>query len=97
MVEVTQEDANLAQMLYSAVRGYGVKFGEPLKHSASIAVARHRIATEQRARIEGFNGGIEAAAQAMIAYGPSDEIGNFDGATTIRALAKPMKGPTDEA
>lgn len=43
-VTVTQDDADIAQAIYSAVRGYGVKFGSPLEHSASELIARHREA-----------------------------------------------------
>jgi hypothetical protein len=80
MVEVTQ-DAALALWLCGLTKGQHELLG------------RYTLAAEQRARIEGFNEGIEAAVAAV------DEGIDCNGiiASDIARLAKPMKGPTDEA
>ena len=110
MVEVTQEDREAAAAFWIAYCGNNPLAWERLPPSSqeetASAFARHRIATEQRteqrARIEGFNEGIEAAAE--VADNAADEGERWKAAgkwaakgiaVGIRALAKPMKGPTD--
>jgi len=131
MVEVTQEDREAAAAFWIAYCGNNPLAWERLPPSSqeetASAFARHRIATEQRteqrARIEGFNEGIEAAAEwfadrfseavqadcengvrwlnerAAAAYlkdAPDTLAAIREGEEAIRALAKPMKGPTDD-
>ena len=64
-------------------------------------IRKHNAEQEQRARIEGYNEGIEAGAkvaETTEALGPASPfvkvaVGYI--ADEIRALAKPMKGQTD--
>lgn len=95
MVEVTQADKEMAQRFAARLSGTGSVA------ELSQAFARHRIAAEQRARIEGFNEGIEAVAKAY-----ADDVDKWknvpirgamqrQGVRIIRVLAKPMKGQTD--
>ena len=83
MAEVTQEDRDLADFI----------LGRSVRQADLEQIARHRIAAEQRARIEGYNEAIEAAVAAV------DEGIDCNGiiARDIASLTKPMKGPTDEA
>ena len=117
MVEVTQSDMD-------AAFDTGIRLTKREWLEVYAAFARHRIAAEQRARIEGFNEGIEAAAEwfsdrfseavqadcengvrwlnerAAAAYlkdAPDTLAAIREGEEAIRALAKPMKGQTDEA
>lgn len=83
MVEVTQEDREAAP-------AWVPEFLDPMEADMIFqALARHRIAAEQRARIDGFNEGIEAGAGAHRTSPLGMEL------RAIRALAKPMKGQTD--
>ena len=110
MIEVTQEDREAAAAYGRAVgiftRQEAVQIlnGDNDDCTVVQAFARHRIAAEQRARIEGFNEGIEAAAKVTDNAADEGErwkaVGKWAAkgiAVAIRALAKPMKGPTDEA
>ncbi len=90
--EPTQEDREAAASGYYAwcsgnpVIPNRILGGDADDHSMVQAFARHRIAAEQRGKLEGARLALEAAGQHIQEYGPSDTIGNWEAAGAIRAL-----------
>lgn len=82
MVEVTDEDWDAAQVyadLYSGSECY-----KPVYHQRiGEAFARHRIAAEQRGKLEGARLALEAAAKVVHDQADADDIRALDPAKIV--------------
>ena len=86
MVEVTQEDYDAAQVyadMYSESECYSPSYHQRIAE----AFARHRIAAEQRGKIEGARLAIEAAGDWLNSAPPHLSMQEY--AQSIRALSPP--------